>query len=257
MLAMVLVLAAGTIAWIVVPDILKSRRRREARQTDNDLLRARLTRTRAWRKVPSALRPVLEDRVRIFLSEREFIGCGGLTVTEPMRITIAAEACLLLLGHEDHVYDELRSILLYPDEFVVADLQEEHGIVTEESRPLSGQSSDTSQVILSWRDVCDAGPGYNVVLHEFAHYHDAMHGLTSAPKGDTWRSVASAAMARLEIAGADGIPCVLDPYSLESEAEFFAVATEAFIEEPEALLEEFPDIYAELQRAYGLSPVEW
>jgi Mlc titration factor MtfA (ptsG expression regulator) len=84
-----------------------------------------------------------------------------------------------------------------------------------------------------------------------------MLGLSDPASVTQWRSVATIAMSRLEAAGADGTPCVLDPYSLESEAELFAVATEAFIEEPEALLEEFPEIYAELQRAYGLSPADW
>ena len=83
MLAIVLVLAAGTIAWIILPDVVKSRRRIRARKSGNDLLRARLSRTRAWLRLPAALRPVLEDRVRIFLAERAFIGCGGLNITEP------------------------------------------------------------------------------------------------------------------------------------------------------------------------------
>jgi len=255
--AIVLALAAGTIAAIVLPSFLRERRRRVLRTPDNDLLRARLARTRAYKRLPADLRPRLEEQVRVFLGEREFIGCGGFKITEPVKITIAADACLLLLGHNRHVYDDLRAILVYPDEFVVPELWEEHGVVTEESRPLSGQSWDTSRVILSWKDVTEAGPGYNVVVHEFAHYHDHAIGFTAGSGGDRWQSVVEAAFATLAEAEAEERPCVLDPYSLESDAEFFAVASEAFIEEPEALLEDFPDVYAELQNLYQLNPLRW
>jgi MtfA peptidase len=256
-LTVVLVLAVGTITMILLPSVLRARRRKRLRAPDNDLLRARLARTRIWRRLPTSLRPLLEDRVRVFLGEREFIGCGGLKITEPMRITIAADACVLLLGHERHVYDDLQAILVYPDEFIVPDLSEEHGIVTEESRPLSGQSWDTSRIILSWKDVTEAGPGYNVVVHEFAHYHDCMAGFSSASAGDEWRIVLDRAFATLEAAEVNEQPCVLDPYSLESDAEFFAVASEAFIEQPLALLEDFPEVYAALKQVYGLDPIEW
>lgn len=255
--AIVALFAVGTLILIVVPPILRDRRRRRLRVPDNDLLRARLARTRAWKRLPSTLRPVLEDRVRVFLGECDFIGCNGFSISEPVRVTIAAEACLLLVGHQRHVYDDLRSILVYPDEFVVPDLWEEHGVVTEESRPLSGQSWDTSRVILSWKDVAEAGPGYNVVLHEFAHYHDNAAGFTGGAGGARWQGIVEEAFATLEAAEAEERPCVLDPYSLESDAEFFAVATEAFVEEPEALLEDFPRVYAELAAVYGLDPVDW
>jgi hypothetical protein len=255
--AIVLALAAGTIAAIVLPSFLRERRRRVLRTPGNDLLRARLARTRAWKRLPVELRSRLEERVRVFLGEREFIGCGGLKITEPIRVTIAAEACLLLLGHDRHVYDELQAILVYPDEFVVSDLSEEYGVVTEESRPLSGQSWDTSRVILSWQDVTEAGPGYNVVIHEFAHYHDYAAGFTAGLGGSRWTSVVEAAFDTLEAAEAEERPCVLDPYSLESDAEFFAVATEAFIEEPDSLQEDFPDVYDELARLYEIDPRLW
>jgi len=256
-LAVVLVLAAGTIAMILLPPLLREGRRKRLRAPDNDLLRARLARTRVWKRLPATLRPQLEDRVRVFLGEREFVGCADLKITEPMKVTIAADACVLLIGHDRHVYDDLQAILVYPDEFVVPELSEEHGIVTEESRPLSGQSWDTSRVILSWKDVAEAGPGYNVVVHEFAHYHDCIAGFTSGCGGDEWRSLLDAAFATLEAAEAEERPCVLDPYSLESDAELFAVATEAFIEQPDALLDDFPGLYTALKRVYGLDPIQW
>jgi len=255
--AVVIALAAGTIVAIVLPSLLRERRRERLRAPDNDLLRARLGRTRAWKRLPPALRRRLEELVRIFLGERTFIGCAGLRITEAIRMDIAADACLLLLGHQRHVYDDLQAILVYPDEFVVPELWEENGVVTEESRPLSGQSWDTSRVILSWTDVIEAGPGYNVVVHEFAHYHDYAAGFTSGSGGPRWQAVVTAAFEALESAEAEERPCVLDPYSLESDAEFFAVATEAFIEQPEALQEDFPDVYTELRTLYGLDPAKW
>jgi len=51
-----------------------------------------------------------------------------------------------------------------------------------------------------------------------------------------------------------GRPSVLDPYAATNEAEFFAVATEVFIERPQALRRQDPELFAELQRYYRQDP---
>jgi MtfA peptidase len=55
-----------------------------------------------------------------------------------MKLTIAAQACLLVLGRDEHVYDELRSVLVYPSQFVVPQSwHDEDGVVTEEETACS------------------------------------------------------------------------------------------------------------------------
>jgi Mlc titration factor MtfA (ptsG expression regulator) len=257
--------AALVLGWIVGAPLLKRRRRAGLLASPlPEAARAMLARTRAYRRLPPALRPRLIERVRVFLAEREFVGCGGLAITDAIRAEIASQACLLILNRSEHVFDELRSILVYPDEFVVRDAVEEHGVVTARERTLAGQSWDTARIILSWRDVRDAGDGYNVVIHEFAHYLDEEEGaangapLLYGPRDYArWADVMQRAYDELAARADAGEDTLLDPYGVEDEAEFFAVASETFFELPRELRAEHPELYAELAGYYRLDPALW
>jgi Mlc titration factor MtfA (ptsG expression regulator) len=221
-----------------------------------------------YRRMPTELRLRVEPLARRFLDRVEFAGCNGLEVTEEMRLTVAVQACLLIVHHQ-YAYDELRSVLLYPDEFLVTESeQDEAGVVTEGTRALSGQTFDTSRIILSWADVKESGAqeeAYNVVLHEFAHHLDhAMDGsLSDSSSGrgrsdfERWHAVFEREYEALCDAVDRDEPTLIDPYATEHPAEFFAVATETFFEQPCELRRQHPHLYAELQRYYGLDPAGW
>lgn len=259
-------IAIALLAWFVGEPWLRRRRRERlgARPLSAER-RHELLRWPLYARVPADLRARLDALIAIFVHEKEFVGCGGLEVTDSMRLGIAAQACLLVLNRDLHVFDELRSILIYPDEFVVEErFEEDDGIVTEGERVLSGQAWDTSRVILSWRDVEDAGDGYNVVLHEFAHYLDEEDGgangvplLASRRDHERWAKVMQRAYDELAARADADEDTLLDPYGAEHESEFFAVATETFFELPRELRDEDPELYAELVRFYGLDPATW
>jgi Mlc titration factor MtfA (ptsG expression regulator) len=191
-----------------------------------------------------------------------FEACGGLEeVTEEMRLVIASQACLLLLesGYKD--FGLLRSILIYPDAYVVRD---EFG--TEDVH--LGESWETGSVVLSWRNVAegarDPEDGLNVVLHEFAHQLDqADGGADGVPilkrRGEyrEWAEVFTACYDLLCKRVNRGERTVLDDYGATNPAEFFAVATETFFEEPGQLKRAHRDVYEALQRFYGLDPLAW
>jgi len=220
-----------------------------------------------YRRLPGELRLRLEPRVREFLLDVDFIGCRGLTVTDEMRLVIATQACLLIVGTPASQFRSLYSVLLYPDEFVVAEKDEdEAGVVTEGTRALSGQSFETSRIVLSWRDVQEggaAGEAYNVVLHEFAHYLDhSVGGVLTRPSSRhralrRWHDVLSREYEALCDAVDAGEPTLIDPYGAEHLEEFFAVATETFFEQPRELQRRHSQLYAELSRFYGLDPAAW
>jgi Mlc titration factor MtfA (ptsG expression regulator) len=163
----------------------------------------------------------------------------------------------------------LRSILVYPTAFWVdEEHQDEDGLVTRRREVLSGQAWDSSRIILAWEDISpaqtDTDPGYNVVLHEFAHYLDAEgRGLAPATDGSRIRDVAdwSADLAdefdRMVAAVESGRNTFLDPYAAEDEAEFFAVASEEFLERPAELRSDHPALYALLREYYALDPASW
>lgn len=263
------VLAGGLamLAWILLPPMRAARRRE--RLVERSLSAAeRALLAEYWpcySRVPPALVPKLDALTVVFAAEKDFVGCGGLAVTPPMRLAIAAQACLLALGREGSPYESLRSVLVYPSQFVVpGEWHDEDGVVTEESRVLAGESLDVSRVILSWEDVDSRGaPGqaYNVVFHEFAHYLD--HESGGAPwieGGDArrrWIQLLDDELERLRAQAEAGERSFLDPYAAEDRSEFFAVASEAFFEEPALFAREMPALYQAMTGVYRLNPAGW
>lgn len=267
---LVLLAAAAIIAWVVVHPAMRSRRRAHQRsipldEADRMYLRRRVP---LYRRMPEEQRKRLDGLVRVFMGEKEFVGCQGLRVTRHMRLTVAAQACLLVLGRDEHVYDELRSILIYPGQFVVPEQwHDEHGVVTEEEQVLSGQAWDLGRIILSWEDIEARAGGteaYNVVIHEFAHYLDHEAGgtdgapaLRSRAEHARWAGIFQHEFDVLRAAVDRGAPTLLDPYAAADEAEFFAVCSEAFFEAAELLRDCHPALYGQLSSYYRLDPASW
>ena len=215
-------------------------------------------RVRLYRRLPSALQPRLRARLGAFLQRVEFTGCGGLQVTDEMRLVIGAQACILALGLPDEALADPWGVSVYPDEFLVEerDEDEDSGVVTEGTRALSGQTLDTDRIVLSWRDVLEAQQredGYNVVVHEFAHFMDHAAGFGA--------SGGHAALQREYAALCDAVDrgeeTLIDPYGAEHPAEFLAVAAEAFLELPRELRELHPALYGALRELLALDPAGW
>jgi Mlc titration factor MtfA (ptsG expression regulator) len=220
-----------------------------------------------YRRIPPELRLELEPVARRFLADVPIIGCQGLVVTDEMRLVISVQACWLVVTQVIGAYRSLRAVLLYPDEFVVKESEEdESGVVHEGESVLSGQSIDDAQIVLSWRDVQEGGAEgeiYNVVLHEFAHFLDnSVEGaLTETASGRddlaTWLELIEREYNALCDAVDRGERTLIDPYGAESTAEFFAVATETLFEAPQELQQMHPELYKDLAAFYGLDPAAW
>ena len=265
-IAFIAAVALAVLAALILPPLLRGRRRRRLMSAGlPDAMRDAIARyVPVARALPSALRPRFDGLVAAFLAEKRFVGCNGLEVTDDMRAAIAAQACLLLLGRPGSLYDELQSILVYPDAFLVEDeVQDDDGLVTRRRRELTGEAWDAHRVILSWRDIADtaAGPadGYNVVLHEFAHHLDAEGRGPADPRRDVadWRAGLVDEYESLRTAVEHGENTWLDPYGAEDETEFFAVVTEEFVECPVELREARPRLYALMRAFYGIDPAAW
>jgi len=263
--AAIVAVAIGVLAWLIVGPWWRARRRAAvmAQPLTEAATFAIDRNVPAVRRLPPELRARLESLMAAFLAEKEFVGCNGLIVTDEMRATIAALACLLVLGRRGH-YDALHSVLLYPTAFWVEDeVEDEAGVVTKRRRVLSGEAWESSRIILSWEDVLEAarypGEGYNVALHEFAHYLDAEGlGLAGSDRAlADWADELAREFDALLDAVDRGGYTFLDPYAAEDEAEFFAVASEDFIERPEELRAAHPRLYGLLREFYGLDPAAW
>jgi hypothetical protein len=219
----------------------------------------------------AAQQALLRDLVQVFVAEKNWEGLKGVVVTDVMRVTIAAQASLLLLGRPEELhFDHVLSILIYPNFFLARDLApNKAGVVSEHREARIGEAWYRGPVIVSWQDaLADArgeGPGGNVVLHEFAHQLDMLNGrevdgmppLGPAGDYDRWAEVMSREFKTLRRECRHGIPGVLDCYGVKSPAEFFAVATESFFEEPLDLQAESPNLFDVLRDFYRLDPTRW
>jgi Mlc titration factor MtfA (ptsG expression regulator) len=220
-------------------------------------------------RLAEADRRELLGHVQVFVAEKRFEGCGGLEITDEIRVTVAAQACLLLLRRDATYYPTLLSILVYPHAYVAREEEvTPDGVVHELPDVRIGESWERGEVVLAWDEVCegaaDIRDGYNVVLHEFAHQLDQEAGLTDGapllPRRSmytSWARVLGAEYRKLQGDAARRCRTVLDPYGATSPAEFFAVATECFFEKPHDMRRTHPALYEELRRFYRQDPTAY
>ena len=221
-----------------------------------------------YARLDDADRGELQGHIRVFLAEKHFEGCGGLTLTDEIRVTIAAQACLLLLHRETDYYRRLVTILVYPHAYIAKAVEPiGGGVVLEGEVCRLGEAWRDGVVVLSWDDVragaSDLHDGHNVVLHEFAHQLDQEDGAADgAPILDrrsqyvAWARVLGAEYERLRRDAERGRRSVLDDYGATNPAEFFAVATECFFEKPAQMKKKHPALYEELREYYRQDPAE-
>jgi Mlc titration factor MtfA (ptsG expression regulator) len=226
--------------------------------------RAVLDRYPFTRALSAEERARLREQVVLFLHEKSIVGAGGLTVRDEMRMCIAAQACMLIMNLDLDYYRGWVEVIVYPDEFVAQyDYVDEDGIAHHVEEPMTGESWLEGPVILSWADAQLRGgdPGYNVVIHEFAHKIDMLNGdangfppLHVGMDRGAWSRVFSAAYEDFRGRVERGEPTAIDPYAAEHPAEFFAVLSEAFFETPAGVLAEYGDVYRQLAAFYRQDP---
>ena len=262
---LVAIVAAITALW-VGQRIAKERRRAEAiqRQLSADEQRWVAAAVRQYKHLPAELKQRLNNHVKLFLDEKRFEGCDGFELELQHCVMVAASACYLCIGREEPPFANTSLIQLYPSAFVTP------------ARPLSldgnpvhhgdtrlGESSHMGIVVLSWPDV-EAGfadRGTNVVLHEFAHQLDQADGLADGtPELEEsnyrqWGAEFSRAFLHLRSQIEQRLNPSLDPYGATNEAEFFAVVSEAFFDQPTSLRRDFARVFELLQRYYRYDPI--
>ena len=222
-----------------------------------------------YARLDADLQAQLQQLIKRFLDGKTFYGCGGLAIDDDIRVLIAAQACLLLLNRPSDAFADLRYLLVYPDAFVVPRVERRAGgVVVSGDVDMEGESWDSGKVILSWEDVqLDAANddnGYNVVLHEFAHQLDQQSGaadgtplLRERASYQRWAEVMEREYRRLQQDEASGRQGLLDHYGASDPAEFFAVITEVFYEQPHQLALAHPDLFELLQAYYCVDPRRW
>jgi Mlc titration factor MtfA (ptsG expression regulator) len=218
-------------------------------------------------KLPSSLQTRLQGKALLFLDQIDIYGRNGLVVTRDMELSLAAQACLLIVNSTQW-YDSLRTVLLYPGAFQSMQSQQDGYLVTQTKQVRLRESWHRGPVVLSWAHTLRGGEdpydGHNLVLHEFAHQLDALSGSTDGVpvlmKGqgyaDWEAAIVEGFSAHVENVKR-GRSTVLDPYAATKYVEFFAVCIEVSFEQPQGLKDEYPDVYHQMSLLLGLDPLDW
>jgi len=214
-----------------------------------------------YNKLPNDLRRQLHGHINIFLNEKNFVGYNGIKIDDTIKLTIAAQACVLLLNRKTNYYPHLTNILVYPYAFTHSD----HEGNAHSGR--LGESWHRGPIVLSWQHSQVGGKidtdGKNVVMHEFAHQLDQENGdsdglpILQHNNIQQWSGVLSKEFKTLKLKLKMRKKSLLDKYGATNPAEFFAVITEHFIEQPRQLKKKHPELYLELKKYYQLDPVDW
>ena len=218
-------------------------------------------------RLPSPGMDRLLKTVQLFLAHTRFEGAGGFEITEEVELSVASQACYMLLGRDEEPFPQTRRIIVYPETFVPrrpAGLPD-FDFIDEPDGATLGESWDHGTVILSWPSVIagaqDPDDGWNVVFHEFAHQLDQGDGesggmptdLTTALRQE-WQAVVADRLEEIRRDLDEGHEPYLDDYAATNEAEFFAVATETYFEAPDHLARWDPELFELMQAYFGWVP---
>lgn len=270
-LLLLTLLTLVVLAAIFLPPVWKTYRRKKIQQQPFPAAWRQILKHRMpyFRALPADLQLQLKKLIQVFVAEKQFVGCADLVVTDEMKVTIAAQACLLLLNKPAHYYPKLKQILIYPAAFVVPTAQSDTaGVVSEMAQVRLGESWQTGQIILSWVDTLKSAAicndGHNLVIHEFAHQLDQLKGqatgaplLNSTEAYQQWAKVLSHEFEQLQKQLALGLPTLFDSYAATNPAEFFAVISEVFFEQPDLFAAQHGALYQQLRSFYALDPLSW
>lgn len=222
-----------------------------------------------WQLLSEEERALLKKLVLVFVEEKTWVGAHGLELDDEIRVTIAGEACLLLLGRDHSLYADVDSIVVYPSTMLAPERPrsffDRRVEPVETPRHLLGEAHRGGPVLLAWdavkRGARDPKDGRNVVIHELAHKIDMLDAradgtppLESRAALRKWAEVAAPVFLELRARAEKGKKTFLDPYGATDEAEFFAVATELFFEKPARFEREHPELYELLREYYGQDP---
>jgi Mlc titration factor MtfA (ptsG expression regulator) len=190
----------------------------------------------------------------------------GFALTPEVVVTVAASAAVLGLGLDVDSWRHVRAVVVHPRAFTQTGPRSTSvaGVVADGPQRLLGHARDRQgPVMLSWaaarRDVRHPERGQHVIVHELAHKLDAADGLfdgTPEVAGRAaraeWVRICTREYRRLR--RHPGHDPVLRPYAATNPSEFFAVASEVFIQRPVDLEAHHPELYEVLVGFYGQDP---
>ena len=222
---------------------------------------------RHYAYLDASTQSVVQAVVQVLVAEKHWYGGADLVVTDEMKVTVAAQASLLVLGFDEPYYfDRVQSIVLHPAAFAHPPRLQRY-MNRGRSATFLGEAWYHSPIVLAWKNVLEAGRnasnGGNVVLHEFAHYLDGLDGdvngtppILNREQEQNWYRVTEAEYRRLVGQARRREATLLSKYGATNRAEFFAVATECFFERPHAMQRQHEELYGVLCDLFHQAPAQ-
>jgi MtfA peptidase len=217
-----------------------------------------------WALLDDAERDRLLELTDWLLQRKHWEAGGGFELTDTVRLVIAVQAALLILGLTPEHYRLVSSIIVYPSTAISTGERPGPVAGTRTDDPLAvhGLAQDRrGPVLVAWDQARASARhperGHNVVIHEFAHKLDMLDGIIDgtppieAAALKPWVAICTEVFDDLR-AGRPRPP--LRGYGATNPGEFFAVATEAFFDLATELADNEPDLYGILSDFYGQDP---
>ncbi|MEZ4936869.1 MAG: zinc-dependent peptidase [Crocinitomicaceae bacterium] len=194
---------------------------------------------------------IFESRIQTFLMNKRITGIET-NVSDLDRLLVACGAIIPLFWVGEYYYPKLYEVLIYPEQF-----RKDYALEGEDRNILglvAGHGIMNGTMILSQKALRtgfqNAKDGKNVAIHEFVHLIDgadkSIDGLPNVlikhQYAIPFMKIVKAEMDFINRGKSD-----IDPYGGTSDAEFFAVASELFFENPRKLEKQHPNLYKMLQ----------
>src|SRR5699024_6438062 len=223
------------------------------------------------KRLPDKLQEKLSGLVNVFIKEKSFEGCAGLKITDEVRVSIATQASILLLGLDDlsTFYDNVGAVLVYPKPYIAKIKSRNNSFFVQEGfQQRRGEAWPHGNVVLAWDEVqkgaLDIHDGHNLVFHEFAHQLDYEYDATKQVEEYSqeshylsWARVLGEEYHQFVQSLRNNQPTLIRKYEATNLAECFAVVTEIFVEQHQELQEKHPDLYSQLKDFYQQDPASY
>ena len=222
-----------------------------------------------FNRLPADDQKELLGHINVFLNEKYFEGVG-IDIDDEIRVTIAAQACLLLMHRDTDYYPNLTMVLVYPSGYTAVESRYLGGGLWEEGPEdrIGHTAHNLRALVIAWDaalyGASNPADGVNVVFHEFAHQLDFENrSADGTPDLETradyvsWSAIMSQEFDRLRQSIPYEYDGLIDVYGAQNPTEFFAVSTETFFERPRAMRERHPELYAALSNFFRQDPATY
>lgn len=200
-----------------------------------------------YNKLPKQQQSYFSHRVASFIKDKNFIGRGGLEITDEVKVLISSTAVMLTFGFRDFYIGLIDKIFVYPDAFYSKTNQDYH---KGEFNP------KLKALVLSWDDFVQ---GYNVNndnlnlgIHEFVH---AIHlnsikerDVSSTIFKDSFKELTNLLAQNKSLRDELIASKYFRAYAYTNQFEFVAVVIETFIETPIEFKNQFPEVYSKVKQ---------